>query len=75
MGEFVYEPGMDDPAATFQPSDMVNCEAGFYLPVDAGVAVLKNTLIVEQATAGFLHTIPTGLIVLDEPTGDPRGRS
>jgi hypothetical protein len=39
------------------------------------VAVLKNTLILEKATAGFLHTIPTGLIVLDEPPGHPRRRS
>jgi hypothetical protein len=42
-----------------------NYEGNFYLPAGAGLAALIDTMMVEEHSAGFLHTIPSRLFVVD----------
>jgi Xaa-Pro dipeptidase len=64
VGDFVYEHGVDPGDETFRPGDVVNYEANFYLPQNAGLAMSINTLIFEDDHAEFLQEIPSEPIVI-----------
>lgn len=64
VGDFVYEYGVDPGDETFTAGDVVNYEANFYLPQNAGLAMSINTMIVEDDRAEFLGSIPNEPIVV-----------
>lgn len=64
VGDFVYEYGVDPGDAVFEPGDVVNYEANFYLPQNAGLAMSINTIIFEDDHAGFLQETPSAPIVI-----------
>jgi Xaa-Pro dipeptidase len=64
VGDFVYEYGVDPGDAAFEPGDVANYEANFYLPHNAGLAMSINTMLVEDDDAAFLQSIPSEPIVV-----------
>lgn len=49
----------------FEPGFVSNYEANFYLPKDAGLSCMIDTLIVEEDAAAFIHDVPCRLFVAD----------
>jgi Xaa-Pro dipeptidase len=64
VGDFVYELGTDPGDESFVSGDVVNYEANFYLPQNAGLAMSINTLIVEDDRVDLLGSIPNEPIVI-----------
>lgn len=64
VGDFVYEHGTDPGDAAFLPGDVVNYEANFYLPQNAGLAMSINTMIFEDDRAEFIQETPSEPIVI-----------
>jgi Xaa-Pro aminopeptidase len=64
VGEFYFDLETDAGDAAFEPGDVTNYEANFYLPEGAGLAMCINTMVFEQEEARFLHTTPDELIVI-----------
>lgn len=65
VGEFMYELGTDQGDATFLPGDVVNYEANFYLPEDAGLAMAINTMAFTDDSASFLQKTPNQLFIVE----------
>jgi Xaa-Pro aminopeptidase len=64
VGDFVYELGVDPGDACFEPGDVVNYEANFYLPHQAGLAMSINTMAFTEDAATFLQSTPSEPIVI-----------
>lgn len=64
VGDFVYELGTDPGEATFLPGDVVNYEANFYLPHNAGLAMSINTMAFTSGGAAFLQATPSEPFVI-----------
>jgi Xaa-Pro aminopeptidase len=64
VGDFVYELGVDPGDAAFEPGDVVNYEANFYLPHQAGLAMSINTMAFTEDGAAFLQSTPSEPIVI-----------
>ena len=65
MGDFFYELGTDPGNEAFVPGDVVNYEANFYLPHNAGLAMSINTMAFTEEGAAFLQETPSEPIVID----------
>lgn len=64
VGEFVYDEDAD-PAARFVAGEVLNYEANFYLPKNAGLTMGINTLIVAEDGAEFLQSTPNEFFIID----------
>jgi Xaa-Pro aminopeptidase len=65
VGPFVYAPGRDPGDRVFRPGEVVNFESMFYLPENAGVSWLINTIMYTEADARLLSKVPSKLIVIE----------
>jgi len=65
VGGFIYSLGEDPGDEAFTPGEVVNFEANFYLPKQAGIAFCINTLIFEEHGAGFINETPARLTVIE----------
>ena len=64
VGEFYFDLETDPGQAVFEPGDVSNYEANFYLPDGAGLAMCINTMVFGDTDAQFLHATPDELIVI-----------
>jgi Xaa-Pro dipeptidase len=64
VGDFVYELGVDAGDAAFEPGDVVNYEANFYLPQQAGLAMSINTMAFTEDGGAFLQSTPSEPFVI-----------
>jgi len=63
VGEFVFDPTVDPRGERFVPGMVVNYESNFYLPDNAGMAVLIDTMIFKKSGARILGSnIPFDVI-------------
>ena len=65
VGAYAFDLSRDLGDERFDPGFVSNYEGNFYLPAGAGLAALIDTMMVEEHSAGFLHTIPSRLFVVD----------
>ena len=65
VGSFVYGDGFDDDGRVFEPGMVVNMESMVYLPENAGVSWLINTIMYGPVEAKLLSDIPSDLIVIE----------
>ena len=65
VGEFMYELVGEDDGESFLPGDVCNYEANFYLPNSAGMVMAINTLLFDDASAGFMQKTPNQLFVIE----------
>ena len=65
VGAFAYSVGQDAGAAALEPGLVVNYESNFYLPGRPGMSMLIDTLMVDEASADFIHKIGHDLIVIE----------
>jgi Xaa-Pro aminopeptidase len=65
VGSFVYDPDFDPGDRIFQPGEVVNFESMFYLPENAGVSWLINTIMYTETDARLLSEITSDLIVIE----------
>ena len=65
VGAYYYDVWKDVGEETFEPGFVGNYEANFYLPADAGLACMIDTMIVEADGAAFIHDFPCRLFVND----------
>ena len=63
VGAWYYDAWKDAGDDTFDPGFVGNYEANFYLPEDAGLSCMIDTMIVEDDEAAFVHAIPCELFV------------
>lgn len=64
VGGFVYSLGEDPGEEAFLPGDVVNFEANFYLPNQAGIAFCINSMVFDDDKAEFMQTTPSTLEIL-----------
>lgn len=65
VGEFVYDPTIDPAGARFEPGMVVNYESNFYLPENAGLAALVDTLVFGRDSARIMcKEIPFELLIV-----------
>lgn len=65
VGSFVYDPDKDPGDRAFRPGEVVNFESMFYLPENAGMAWMINTIMYTQEEARLLSEVPSELIVIE----------
>ncbi len=65
VGYHVYDPDYDAGERVFRPGEVVNFESMFYLPDNAGVSWLINTIMFKDAEAELLSEITSDLIVIE----------
>ena len=65
VGPFVYDPDFDPGDRVFRPNEVVNFESMFYLPENAGMSWLINTIMFTEDDARILSKITSDLIVID----------
>jgi len=54
VGQFVYDPTIDPKGERFVPGMVVNYESNFYLPRNAGMAVLIDTVMFKKSGVKIL---------------------
>ena len=65
VGDFVYDPTIDCSGERFVPGMVVNYESNFYLPGNAGLAALVDTVVFRRSSARVMcRQIPFELIVV-----------
>jgi Xaa-Pro aminopeptidase len=65
VGAYAFDLSRDLGDETFEPGFVGNYEANFYLPQEAGLSALIDTMAFDEDSAGFLHRIPSRLFVVD----------
>jgi Xaa-Pro aminopeptidase len=65
VGAYYFDVWRDVGDETFDPGFVGNYEANFYLPSDAGLSCMIDTMIVEDEHARFIHDIPCRLFVVE----------
>lgn len=65
VGAYYYDVWKDVEGDVFAPGFVGNYEANFYLPQEAGMSCMIDTMIVEDDRARFIHEIPCQLFVVD----------
>ena len=65
VGAFSYTVGEDMGDARFEVGLVTNYESNFYLPDRPGMAMMIDTLIVDEDGAEWIHDIPHELIVIE----------
>lgn len=65
VGSFWYDPDYDPGDRVFRPGEVVNFESMFYLPENAGVSWLINTIMYKENEARLLSNITSELIVIE----------
>ncbi len=65
VGPSSYSVGVDNGDATFEVGMVVNYESNFYLPDRPGMSIFIDTILVDEDDAGFVHTIPQELLVIE----------
>ena len=65
VGAYYFDLWKDRTEDTFEPGFVSNFEANFYLPKDAGLSCMIDTMIVEADQAAFIHEVPCQLFVID----------
>lgn len=65
VGAYYFDAWKEVGDDTFDPGFVSNYEANFYLPKDAGLSCMIDTMIVEEDKAAFIHEIPCKLFVVD----------
>ena len=65
VGEFYYEFEREPGDKAFVPGIVCNYESNFYLPDQAGMAVMTHTMAFTDDSAEFLHRIPLKLEVVE----------
>ena len=63
VGAWYYDVWKDLGDDRFDPGLVANYEANFYLPMDAGLSCMIDTMIVEENGAAFVHDVPCRLFV------------
>ncbi len=63
VGAYYFDSWKDTGDDTFDPGFVSNYEANFYLPSDAGLSCLIDTMIFEEDGAAFIHDIEPDLVV------------
>lgn len=64
VGPWVYDPNLDPADRVFGPGTAVNYESQFFLPQDAGLSLLIDTLLFSDSDARLGSRIPHDLIVV-----------
>ncbi len=65
VGAFVFDPDDDPGDRVFRPGEVVNFESMFYLPENAGVSWLINSIMYKQTEAKLLSEIPSELVEIE----------
>ena len=65
VGAWYYDAWKDVADDAFKPGFVGNYEGNFYLPRDAGLSCMIDTMIVENDRARFIHEVPSELYVVD----------
>lgn len=65
VGAYYFDVWRDVAGEVFDPGFVGNYEANFYLPEDAGLSCMIDTMIVETDKATFIHDFPCRLFVSD----------
>ncbi len=65
VGSYYFDIYKDVGDDVFEPGFVSNYEANFYLPDNAGMAALIDTMLFEEQSAEFLHRIPARLFVVE----------
>ena len=65
VGAYYYDVWKDVGDDIFEPGFVGNYEANFYLPGDAGLSCMIDTMIVEAESATFIHDFPCRLFVVE----------
>ena len=65
VGAYYFDVWKDVRNDTFDPGFVSNYEANFYLPKDAGLSCMIDTMIIEEDTAAFIQETPCRLFVVD----------
>ena len=63
VGAYYFDIWKDVGEDSFEPGFVSNYEANFYLPKEAGLSCMIDTMIVEDSQAGFIHEVPCRLFV------------
>lgn len=65
VGAYYFDVWKDVGGDRFDPGFVSNFEANFYLPKDAGLSCMIDTMIFEEQGAEFVHDIPCELFVVE----------
>lgn len=65
VGAYYFDIYKDLDEDVFEPGFVSNYEANFYLPCDAGLSALIDTMVFTDTRADFIHTIPAELFVVE----------
>lgn len=65
VGSYYFDLWKDVGDETFQPGFVSNYEANFYLPEEAGLSCMIDTMVFEEDRAEFIHQAPCRLFVND----------
>jgi Xaa-Pro aminopeptidase len=65
VGAYYFDIYKDLDDDVFEPGFVSNYEANFYLPNDAGLAALIDTMVFSETRAEFIHEIPARLYVVE----------
>jgi len=65
VGAYYFDVWKDVKGDTFDAGFVSNYEANFYLPKEAGLSCMIDTMIFEEEGAGFIHDVPCQLFVSD----------
>jgi len=65
VGAYYFDVWKDVSGDTFEPGFVSNYEANFYLPKDAGLSCMIDTMIVESDKATFIQEVPCKLFVVE----------
>lgn len=65
VGSYYFDVWKDVDGETFDPGFVANYEANFYLPQQAGLSCMIDTMIVGEQEAHFIHEVPCQLYVVD----------
>ena len=65
VGPWVYDPNVDSEGRVFAPGTVVNYESQYFLPQQAGLTFLIDTLMFSEDQARIMSQIPHNLIVVE----------
>jgi Xaa-Pro aminopeptidase len=65
VGAYYFDIHKDLDDDVFEAGFVSNYEANFYLPCDAGLAALIDTMVFTGTEAGFIHSVPARLFVVE----------
>ena len=65
VGAYYFDIWKDVGNDTFEPGFVSNYEANFYLPKDAGLSCMIDTMVFGEESAEFIHEVPCQLFIND----------